>query len=155
MTTMQRVTAGNVGVAVPEDWEARLDVLAGVPFVAIAPSTPVPFRSSAVVTVGDVLEAMTFREWQAGTDEILPTSLQSYQLLDMEPVTVSGLKGVRRLAHHVTPDGVGVTMQQWAVLTEGHGVTLTVTVPTAELGALTEIVDEIGRSLSVEEKWAS
>jgi len=153
MTTLVSVANGGIGLVVPADWETTLDGAPGIPVAAMAPPTPTPFRTNVVVTVGDVPAAMTSREWQAGTDLLLTESLEQYQLLDLEHVTVAGLEAVRRLAHHVTDEGIAVTMQQWAVLVEGHGVTLTATVPTVDFPVLARAVDAIGRSLSVDEGW--
>lgn len=152
-------TTGSAGVAVglPLDWTVRVDPAPGIAVLGIAPATTTPFRTNAAVTIGEVPSDMSFRAWQAGTDQILPTSLAQYQLFDLEHVAVDGLPAVRRLAHHVTAEGVPVTMQQWAVLvpgpSSGRGVTLTVTVATADFPAVAGVVDAIGASLTVDEGW--
>lgn len=158
------VTVGSAGVTVdlPLDWTVRVDPAPGIAVLGVAPATTTPFRGNAAVTIGAVPAEMTLREWQAGTDQILPGTMEQYQLLDLEHITVSGLAGVRRLAHHVA-GGIPVTMQQWAVLApgtdagpgaapaDGRGITLTVTVATADVAAVADVVDAIGASLTVDE----
>lgn len=136
-----------VGLVVPDDWTLEVGTAAGVPLVALAPPSG-QFRANATVTVGAVPAGLGFRDWQAGADALLPRALEQYQLLDLEHATVDGRPAVRRIAHHVA-DGTPVTMEQWAVLADGRGVTLTVTVTTPEWAVLAEAAGAIGRSLTV------
>jgi hypothetical protein len=85
------------------------------------------FRSNLVLTTSPQ-EATSFRDWQVATDELLPRMLTDYLLLDLEKCDVAGHPGGRRLAHHVTPDGTAVTMEQWFAVVSGVGYTLTATV---------------------------
>jgi hypothetical protein len=145
MSTVQR---DGVRLTVPDAWHTELGSADGVPIVAIAPAAPGAFRANATVTVGAVPPGMSFRDWQSGTDAILPRTLTEYLLLDLEHVEVGGREAVRRLAHHVA-DGVPVTMEQWAVLAAGLGVTLTVTAATPDWAVLADVAATVGASLEL------
>lgn len=124
-------------LALPEDWQ----VLPGVTdrqAVAVEPpgsegSDASGFRANLVLTVVDN-GGMSFRDWQASTDELLPRQLNAYQLLDLERRDVSGHPGGRRLAQHVVPGSppdvveTPVTMEQWFAQVGTTGYTLTATV---------------------------
>ena len=71
-----------------------------------------------------------FRDWQTGTEELLPRTLPDYLLVDLERLEVDGRPAGRRLAHHAGPGGEALTMEQWFVLVDGVGHTLTATVET-------------------------
>lgn len=113
---------------VPEGWEVlRGDDSDTV--IALEPEdsgSPVGFRANLVLSVVSN-EATSFRDWQVATDEVLPGMLTDYLLLDLEKLSVAGLPGGRRLAHHISPDGVALTMEQWFTTAEGVGYTLTAT----------------------------
>lgn len=146
---LRSVARDGVRLAVPDGWTVVEGPADGVAIVALAPPTgPDAFRANATVTVGPVPEGMTFREWQAGTDQILPRTLVGYLLLDLEHAVVAGLPAVRRLAHHQA-DGVPVTMAQTAVLADGRGITLTITVATPEWAHLAATADAIAASLEL------
>lgn len=118
--------ASGATMHVPDGWE----VLQGEDsdtVVALEPETPESvFRANLVLSVVDNGE-MSFRDWQVATDEVLPRMLTDYLLLDLEKLHVSGRPGGRRLAHHLSPEGVGLTMEQWFATVGGVGFTLTAT----------------------------
>lgn len=146
---MRTVTHDGVRLALPDDWEVADGAIGGVPLIALAPAPAAGgFRANATVTVGPVPDGMSFRDWQAGTDQILPRTLVGYLLLDLEHARVADLPAVRRLAHHEA-DGVPVTMAQTAVLADGRGITLTVTVATPEWARVAETADAVAASLEL------
>ncbi len=104
------------------------DLPAEVTFVALEPESG-RFRTNVVVTEQPT-GGLDFRDWQAGTEELLPRTLPDYLLVDLERLEVDGLPAGRRLAHHAGPGGEALTMEQWFVLVDGTGHTLTATVET-------------------------
>ncbi|NYD40532.1 hypothetical protein [Nocardioides panaciterrulae] len=99
-----------------------------VTFAALEPASG-RFRSNVVVTEQPT-GGLGFRDWQAGTDELLPRTLPDYLLVDLERLELDGHPAGRRLAHHAGPAGEALTMEQWFVLVDGVGHTLTATVET-------------------------
>ena len=130
---------------VPPDWEVVDRPSEGVVLVALEPARAAtaddrpPFRSNLVVTAVST-GGLGFRDWQAGSDEILDRALTDYLLVDLERLEVDGLPGGRRLAHHTGPHGEALTLEQWFVLHEGIGHTLTATVETARYDELADVV---------------
>jgi hypothetical protein len=117
-------------LVVPAGWETLADPPEATVLVARGPGfAPDAFRPNLVVTAQDT-GGLGFRDWQAGTDELLPRILDGYLLVDLERLEVDGLPGGRRLAHHTGPRGEALTMEQWFTLVEGVGHTLTATVET-------------------------
>jgi hypothetical protein len=93
------------------------------------PAEPGRFRTNLVVTEQST-GGLGFRDWQAGTEELLGRVLPDYLVVDLERIDAGGRPGGRRLAHHVAPDGRALTMEQWFTLVDGVGHTLTATVET-------------------------
>jgi hypothetical protein len=91
------------------------------------PADPGRFLANVVLTAVGT-GGLGFRDWQVGTDELLPRVLDDYLLVDLERLVIGGVAGGRRLAHHVGPGGETLTMEQWFVLVDGVGHTLTATV---------------------------
>ncbi|MCD4534077.1 hypothetical protein LRP67_08300 [Nocardioides sp. cx-169] len=119
-----------VPLTVPGGWEILADPPEST--VVVARGTALPpegFRPNLVVTAQDT-GGMGFRDWQAGTDELLPRILDGYLLVDLERLEIAGRPGGRRLAHHTGPRGEALTMEQWFTLVDGVGHTLTATVET-------------------------
>ena len=135
------------GFLVHEDTGARLSVPAGWEVVSGGPgeveqavgaaleppregadaaAPAAGFRANLVLSV--VPTTLDFRQWQVNTDLLLPQVLTDYLLLDLERLPVAGRPGGRRLARHVSPAGVDLTMEQWFVLVGGAGITVTATV---------------------------
>jgi hypothetical protein len=98
---------------------------------------PGRFRANLVLTCDDTT-AMTFRDWQAATDEVLPHVLDDYLLVDLERIELDGHPGGRRLAHHADAAGRALTMEQWFVLDGDRGWTLTATCETWSYDELAE-----------------
>lgn len=133
------LVTGQFSVAVPAGWDQYVPNDPGVRLVALEPEHG-GFRSNIVIAAGD-LGGMSLRDWQIGTDGVLPRMLEDYLLLDLEHVLVGGHPGVRRLAHHAA-EGQAVTMEQWAVVLDDVGWTLTATVPSLSYDVVT---DEVAR----------
>lgn len=128
MSTQVEHPGSGARMSVPEEWE----VLTGEDsdtVIALEPQAEgdADFRANLVLSVVDN-DGMSFRDWQTATDEVLPAMLQDYLLLDLEKRSVAGSAGGRRLAHHVSPGGVALTMEQWFTVVDGVGFTLTATV---------------------------
>ena len=116
--------------SVPADWEVLVDPSEGVALIIREPEAPGrDFRANLVLTVVDN-GGLSFRDWQAGTDELLPQVLHDYQLLDLERLRFAGHPGGRRLVHHLHEQAGPLTMEQWFTQVDGVGYTLTATVDT-------------------------
>lgn len=98
-----------------------------------------------VLTAADN-RGLTFRDWQVATDELLPRMLDDSALIDLERCDLAGHVGGRRLAHHVTPDGTAVTMEQWFTLVDGVGWSFTATVDSLRYVALADLLAGMCRS---------
>jgi hypothetical protein len=117
---------------VPDGWQVLSEPPPGAVWAAREPADPDQperFRANLVLTVDEV-DTLTFRDWQAGTDELLPRVLDDYLLVDHERLEVDGCTGGRRLAHYAGPGGEALTMEQWFVLEGSRGHILTATVDT-------------------------
>lgn len=129
-------------VGVPDDWDTHVPPGTEA-LVAVAPERPDGgFRPNLVLTVTDN-EGWTFAQWQRSTEAELPMALQDYLLLDQQRLEIAGQPAGRRLAHHTTPDGTAVTMEQWFVAIGDRGHTLTMTVPDLEFPDHTALIEEI------------
>jgi len=136
---------GGVWLAVPDGWEVVVEPEEGVTMTALEPprreseegGPSAAFRANLVLTTVST-GGLGFRDWQKGTDELLPRVLDQYLLLDLERRAVGGHEGGRRLAHHVSPDGVALTMEQWFALVGGTGYTVTATVDTLRYDAVAD-----------------
>lgn len=95
------------------------------------------FRANLVLTCDDV-GGLGLREWQVGTDATLPRVLTDFLLVDLERLEIDGRPGGRRLAHHVDGTGRALTMEQWFVLEEDRGWSLTATVETWSYDAVAD-----------------
>jgi hypothetical protein len=137
-------------MSVPDGWEVSADANDAT-VVALEPprgSGDGPaFRASLVLTA--VATGADFRQWQVDTDVLLPGVLADYQLLDLERVEVAGRAGGRRLARHRGPDGTDLTMEQWFVLVDGTGITVTATVDSWRYDGLADDLARHARSLAV------
>lgn len=125
----------------PEGWESVLAPAEGLTWACREPADPddpTRFRANLVLTVVTT-GGMSFRDWQVGTDELLPRVLTDYLLVDLERVEIDTLPGGRRLAHHAGPSGEALTMEQWFVIVDDVGHTLTATVETRRYDALADV----------------
>lgn len=131
----------------PASWHA----ITGREFVCVA-HEPLRadggFRANLVLTVVDNAAA-TFRDWQAGTDRVLPILLEDYEVIDLERLPVAGHPGGRRFARHRGPCGRLLLMNQWFASVDGQGVTLTATADTSSYGLLNSTFDAAARSLRI------
>jgi hypothetical protein len=133
--------------AAPGTWETVTPPGPDITWVArepVDPSDPSRFRANLVLTAVTTA-GMSFRDWQAGTDELLPRVLDDYLLVDLERLEVGGRPGGRRLAHHAGPGGEALTMEQWFVLVDDVGHTLTATVDTWRYDELADVCAEVAR----------
>ncbi|MGB3829016.1 MAG: hypothetical protein WA962_09590 [Ornithinimicrobium sp.] len=106
------------------------------------------FRANLVLTVrGNA--SLSFGEWQAATDRLLPLLLHDYEVLDLERIDVAGYRGGRRAARHRAPCGRWVTMTQWFTSVRGYGITLTGTVDAPSGALLTPIFGQAASTLTV------
>lgn len=127
---------------VPKGWDRVARPHAGTVWAAVQPvdlDQPDRFRANLVLTC-DALGGLTFRDWQVGSDEVLPRMLQDFLLVDLERLEVDGRPGGRRLAHHVDQVARALTMEQWFVADDDRGWTLTATV---ETWSYDELADEL------------
>lgn len=142
---------GAATVVVPSGWETSSVevtddiVLAREPVDRAAPEA---FRAN-VVLVREDLGDLDFRAWQTAADEVMPSTLTDYLLLDLEHVEVAGRPGGRRLAHHVEPGGRAVVMEQWFTCQARTGYTVTTTVDVHRFDPLADLLAGIGASLEI------
>lgn len=140
---------GGVTFLAPEGWAgAELDPALGQAALAVLEPDDGAFRANLVLTVVDN-GGLSFRDWQARTDEVLPGELADYLLLDLEKMTVLGRPGGRRLACHRGPDGDALVMEQWFADVDGVGVTLTATTPSLRYADLAPELAASAASLSL------
>lgn len=97
------------------------------------------FRANVVLTCVDN-GSLSFRDWQAGNDALLPTQLEMYLLLGLERLTVAGHAGGRRPAEHVVDGTTPVIMEQWFAQVDGIGYTLTATVDSWRYDAMADFI---------------
>lgn len=124
----------------PDDWEILDEPPQGTVLVAREPEEPADparFRANVVVTALST-GGLGFRDWQTGTEELLAKILDDYLVVDLERILVDGVAGGRRLAHHGGPADEALTMEQWFVLLDGVGHTLTATVETLRYDELAD-----------------
>jgi hypothetical protein len=84
----------------------------------------------------------SFSAWQRATDLALPDLLNDYVPIDAERVDIAGHHGGRRLGHCRGPEGEPITIEQWFVVIEGTGHTLTFTVDTRRYSALADTLTD-------------
>lgn len=136
-------------VEVPDDWE-----LVHSPdqqrLIVVEPerTEEAGFRANIVLTAVDN-GGLSFCDWQAGTDELMPRQLSMYLLLDLERLAVAGREDGRRLAEHVVDGRPPVTMEQWFTLVGPTGYTLTATVDSWRYDEYADFFSEIAEKLSI------
>lgn len=111
------------------------------------------FLANLVLTAADD-QAGSFRDWQVATDQLLPEMLHDFLLIDLERRDVAGHPGGRRLAHHVTPDGTAVTMEQWFTLVDGIGWTFTATIDSLRYDEFADVFGEAADAMQVSRERA-
>lgn len=146
MTAVRHATG--VAFEAPDGWE----VLDGGPetVIALEPDDGRGFRANLVLTVVDN-DGLSFRDWQAATDVMLPETLPDYLVLDLERRDVAGLPGGRRLAHHLAQNGDALVMEQWFTVWDGRGCTLTATVDVLRYAAAADTFEGCADTLLLPE----
>jgi hypothetical protein len=150
-SSLQEVSDPRTGFAfvLPGDWEVLTEPAEGIDLLACEPQPGErDFRANLVLTVVDN-GGLSFRDWQAGTDELLPGVLTDYHLLDLERLPFAGHPGGRRLAHHVHDEAGPLTMEQWFTLVDGVGYTLTATVDTWRYDELADLFAGVAASATL------
>lgn len=135
-------------VTLPSGWEPIEDSSGQTVLVAREPLDPAwPERFHATIVVTAVPgNGIGFRDWQQGTEELLPRVLDDYLLVDLERLAVDGHPGGRRLAHHASPDGRALTMEQWFTIVDDAGHTLTATIETWRYDELADVCAAVAAS---------
>lgn len=147
-----------VPLRIPADWEVAVDPAPGTSLVAREPAAATTadaadaasedaerFRANLVATAV-ATGGMSFRDWQVGTEELLPRVLDDYLVVDLERLVIDDRPAGRRLAHHAGPAGEALTMEQWFTLVEGIGHTLTFTTETWRYDELADLAAAIART---------
>ena len=147
MTQQVQHPRSGTRVSVPDGWEVLCDEGSDT-LVALEPGGPTDFRGNLVLSVVDNGE-LSFRDWQVATDETLPGMLTDYLLLDLEKLDVAGRPGGRRLAHHVSLDGVPLTMEQWFTAAGRTGYTLTATIDSWRYDELADVFADLATRLKI------
>lgn len=132
----------------PSGWDKVARPRHGTVWTAVEPADldrAGAFRGNLVLT-SDALGSLTFRDWQVASDQVLPTMLQDYVLVDLERIELDGRPGGRRLAHHVDQAARALTMEQWFVADGDRGWTLTATVETWFYDGLADELAEVAAS---------
>ena len=140
--------AGVPSLTIPAGWELLKDESGQSALIAREPgdtTRPEGFRANIVVTA-TALGGLGFRDWQSGTDELLPRVLDDYLLVDLEKLTIAGGPAGRRLAHHASPAGEALTMEQWFTAAADVGYTLTATVETWRYDELADLCAQVASS---------
>lgn len=144
------VAGRSARVPLPPGWREQADVAPGTAVgVESAKTAAGGFASNLVLTGADNRD-VSFRDWQVATDQMLPRMLTDYLLLDLERCEVAGHPGGRRLAHHLTPDGVAVTMEQWFADADGVGWTLTATVDSFRYDEQADLLARVAADLRID-----
>ena len=110
--------------SVPPGWSSL--AIAGAGVAAVEPARGRRFQASLVLTVVDN-GGLTFAQWQARTDRMLPLVLDDYELVDLRHCRFAGHPGGQRLSRHRAADGRLLMLHQWFCAPDGVGVTLTST----------------------------
>lgn len=121
-----RLVHARSGVSCPRPSGWATVQIDDVGVAARQPARAQAFRASLVLTVLDNA-GLTFSQWQAGTDRLLPIALTDYELIDLRRCVVAGRSGGQRLARHRAPDDRVVVLHQWFCAVGGVGVTLSAT----------------------------
>lgn len=132
----------------PAGWQVAPDPPEEASLVALEPDDPAApdaFRANLVLTE-TATGGMSFRDWQAGTDELLPRVLDGYLLVDLERLVIAGRSGGRRLAHHTGRRGEALTLEQWFVLVDDVGHTLSATCETPRYDELADAFASVART---------
>ena len=138
-------------IQVPHDWLIREDINDETALIAVEPDTGEGFRSSVVVTVGDVPDGMTFDNWQLLSERANEQSLEDYFLLDAQRYEQHGHEMHRRLAHHAVDGKTSVTIEQWSTIRSGRGYTLTASAESLKLRHVAGLFNRIADEFTIDE----
>ena len=142
-----RHPATGFGLPLPRIWELTEDPQPGVALTAVEPQGELAFRANLVVTVDDLEPDTDLEAWQDDCEAMMPDVLSGYQLLDRELSTDGTHPVLRRLAHHDGNGTASITMEQWALLVDGRGYTVTGSVATGGYADVTDMFTEIASRL--------
>ncbi len=140
-------------VPLPGDWE-RTEDYQGIALIAIEPERGPWFRANAVVTVEPVPPERDLDRWQGHAGDVLARTLTGFMLIDLEHVDLAGRSAIRRLAHHETEAGA-VTMEQWALVEQATGYTLTTSVGTLEYADRADLFAAMAREFRPDPGFAA
>lgn len=148
MNGLQRAShCSGLGFTHPQSWLSSAWGAEGL--VALEPVRPDGgFRANLVLTVMDNA-GLSFRDWQAKTDRMLPLLLRDYSLVDLERLEVARHPGGRRCARHVSPSGALVLTNQWFTVAGDLGVTLSGTADVLSCGALRTVFTHAASTLTL------
>jgi hypothetical protein len=132
-------------VVVPVSSSGTPDVLrsGGITFIAQEWAVRGNDVTANLVVTNSLLNGLTFRDWQVGTEELLARTLPDYRVIDLERVNQRDGQATagRRIAHHLAADGHALTLDQWFVANNrGVGYTLSFTLPTRRYANLVDLV---------------
>jgi hypothetical protein len=131
----------------PISWDAVSDPAPDVALIALEPTTGTgEFRTNLVLTI-DRPGPRSLGTWQTTCEQALATALTHYHLIDLERQDIAGHPGGRRLAHHVSPAGIPLTLHQWFTLGPGLACTLSATVSTARSPVTALVFPQLAHTL--------
>ena len=140
---------GSCAITLPHEWNVLQEEEQQLVVIERARDVEHPgFRANVVLTIADN-GALSFRDWQVGTDQLLPRQLTDYQLVDLERCLVAGHPGGRRLAQHVVEGPIPVTMEQWFTQVGSTGYTLTATVDSWRYDLVADDLADFARTFTI------
>lgn len=134
-------------ISLPASWERVGVSKKCVALVAVEPDQEEGFRANVVVTCEELPPGVALDAWQASAEELLARTLDDFLLVDRERLELDGRAVVRRLGHHAVEGTQAVTLEQWAMVRESVGYTLSASVGTLAYDSLADLFAEMGRTL--------
>jgi len=129
----------------PPGWSTS--VVSSAAVAALEPARDGTFRANLVLTVLPN-GGLSFAQWQAHSDRVLPLVLRDYELIDLQKCSVATVPGGRRLSRYRAVDGRMLMLHQWFCAPGGIGVTLTSTCEVPSYAVVDERVrDAVARLL--------
>lgn len=133
-------------ISLPASWERVEDPKEGVALVAVEPDREEGFRANVVVTCEELPTGVDLDAWQGSAEELLARTLDDFLLVDRERLELDGRAVLRRLAHHAMEGTQAVTLEQWAMVHESMGYTLSASIGTLAYDSLADLFAEMGRT---------